>query len=87
MASLETNGSPQLELARSFLLGIEKGDMNAVGKTMHKDHRRLTYPRTLGKPVQTKEEYLKHTGEVASIWTQGAKVSYIGFSLISPPVI
>jgi len=66
MSNLETNGSPQLELVRSFILGIEKGDMDEVGKTMHKDHRRFTYPRSLGKPVQTKEEYLQHAGAVIS---------------------
>ena len=78
MSSLETNGSPQLELARSFFLGIEKRDINQVEKTLHKDHRRLTHPRSVGKPEQTKEEYLKHNGEVLSLLTEDCKVSYVG---------
>ena len=75
MSSLETNGSPQLELVRSYLLGIEKGDMKAVGRTACKDYRRITYPRSVGRPEQTKEEYLQHTGEVASLWAEDCKVN------------
>lgn len=77
MSNLETNGSPQLELVRSFHEGIAKGDMSLAGKTLHKDHRRLTHPRSVGKPVQTKEEYLQHTGGLASFWAEECKVSRI----------
>ena len=77
MSSLETNGSPQLELTREFILGIETGDMNKAGETMHKDYRRFTYPRSVGKPAQTKEEYLQHTGELANLWAGERKVSHV----------
>jgi hypothetical protein len=76
MTNLQTNGSPQLELVRSFLLGIEMGDMKKAGETMHKDYRRITHPQSVGKPVQNKEEYLQHTGELASLWTDRS-VCYI----------
>lgn len=75
MSNMETNGSPQLELVRSFQVGIEKRDVAQCAKTMHKDHRRYTHPRSIGKPVQTKEEYLQHIGELFSFWTEDCEAS------------
>ena len=51
----------------------------------NEDHRRITYPRSVGKPEQTKEEYLKNTGELLSLWTGDLDVSCtLGCHSISP---
>lgn len=70
MSGVETNGSPQLELVRSFLLGFEKRDVDLIENALHKDYRRITHPRSVGKPEQTKEEYVQHTRELISLWTE-----------------
>ena len=79
MSGIETNGSPQLELVRSFLLGIENKDVDLIEKTLHKDHLRITHPRSIGKPVQTKEEYVKNIGELFNLWTEMKASCALGF--------
>lgn len=76
MSSPEINGSPQLELVLSYLQGIQKGDMNRVGKTTHMDHRLLTYTESAGKAVQDKE-YLQHVGGIPSLRTEDRKVNHM----------
>src|SRR5258708_4939510 len=44
---------------------------------------RITHPRSLGKPDQTKEEYVKHTGEVISLCTD-FEASYICSNVLPP---
>ena len=46
-------------------------------ETLHKDYRHATYPRSIGRPEQTREEWLKHITEYMSLWTE-FEVSYIG---------
>ena len=70
MSCLETNGSPQLELVQSFLRGFEKKDVGLIEKTLHKDHLRIYHPRSVGMPVQTKEEYIKTLTELIGLWTE-----------------
>jgi len=64
-------------------MGLEKRDMAQCAKAMHKDHLRYTHPRTAGKPVQNKEEYLQHTGELVSLWTKDCE--FIFHSVIETP--
>ena len=86
MSNLETNGSPQLELVRSFYIGIEKRDMAQCAKTMHEDHRHLTHPRCIGKPVQNKREYLENMGELAGLWTEDCEASCVSHVPVFPLV-
>jgi len=58
--------------------------MDHIAKHLHKDHRRITYPRSVGKPEQTREEYLQHTSEVVDLWT-GCEASYWLLLLKLPP--
>ena len=44
---------------------------------MHKDFRCVNYPRSLGKPEQTREELLEHWAGIISLWAD-TEVSYIG---------
>ena len=82
MARLETKGSPQLELVRSFLLGFEKQDVGLFEKPIHKNFRRTFHPRSIGKPEQTREQYLQYAEEFASLWGEEREVSYIYCCLI-----
>jgi len=68
MSSAEITDSPQVRLMHSLVEGFRNKDMDHVAKLLHKEHRRITYPRSIGKPEQTKEEYLRHTGEVMGLW-------------------
>ncbi|KAF9782946.1 hypothetical protein BJ322DRAFT_1022463 [Thelephora terrestris] len=56
MTSPETADSPQIELLKSFIEGFKTIDIDRIAKTLHKDHRRITYPKSLGVSEQTKEE-------------------------------
>ena len=78
MSNIKTNGSPQLELVHSYVQGIEKRNIGQAGKTLHKELRRITYPRSAGRPEQTKEESLKHIGGFVSLCTEDCEVSYVG---------
>ena len=69
MSSSEATNSPQVNLMLSLVEAFKKRDMDLVAKLLHKDHRRLTYPRSLGRGEQTKEEFLQRTGEVIALWT------------------
>ena len=85
MSGSQTADSPEANLMRSWLEGWEKKDVNHLANLMHEDHRRITYPRSVGKPEQTKEEYLKNTGELLSLWTGDLDVSCtFGCHSISP---
>lgn len=70
MSNTETTDSPRVQLVRSYCEGFSKKDMDHIGKLLHKDHRRVTYPRSLGKADQTKEEYLKQLAQGMSTWTE-----------------
>jgi hypothetical protein len=76
MSSQEAADSPQVKLIRSFVEGFKTGDVDLLAKHLHKDHRRITHPRSLGKPEQTREEWLQHIAEFISLWTDGCQASY-----------
>ena len=75
MSSSEATNSPQVNLLLSFFDAFRKIDLDLIGEHLHKDHRRLTYPQSLGKGEQTKEEYLQNLGKVMALWTE-CDVSY-----------
>ncbi|KAF9785474.1 hypothetical protein BJ322DRAFT_1063387 [Thelephora terrestris] len=83
MAGLQTNGSPQLELLRSFCLGIEQKDLSQTAKAMHKDHRRITYPKSLNIPTQTGEQYLERLEGFLKAMADGPKMTF--HSVIETP--
>ena len=51
-------------------------DMDLLAKLLHKDYRYTGYPRSLGKPDKTKEEWLEHTKGILNIRT-AHEVRYI----------
>lgn len=74
MSSAETTESPQIKFMRSFIQAYEKRDLSQLAKYWHKNLRRIIYPRSLGLPEETKEEWAQHITELMNLWT-GLEVS------------
>ena len=83
MSNSENSDSPQVKLIREWGGAFEKIDMDAVAKTLHKDYRHTIYPRSIGRPEQNREEWLKHIAGLSSLWTK-VEVSYIFVSTRIP---
>jgi hypothetical protein len=59
--------------------------MDIIASTMHKDYRYISYPRSLGKPEETREVWVERFAGVISLWTgDGPEVNYI-WLLLGPP--
>ena len=84
MANPETSDSPQVKLFLECSRGFQTKDLDVIAKNLHKDCRYVAYPRSLGRPNQTKEEWLEQWAGILSLWTGELEVSYIGCS--SDPV-
>jgi hypothetical protein len=56
--------SPQIKVMNEWKEGFLKMDIDILGKCLHKDFRRVVYPRSLGEPVQSKEEWVKEIGGI-----------------------
>jgi hypothetical protein len=80
MADPESSDSPQIKLFRECSRAFLTRDSDLLAKTTHKDYRYVNYPRSLGKPEQTKEEFLEHWAEAMSFWIADPDVGYIGCS-------
>ena len=80
MADPASSDSPQVKLILECSRGIRTKDLALISKTLHEDFRNTPYPRSLGHPEQTKEEFLERWAEIIGLWTAGTVVSYIGCS-------
>lgn len=56
--------------------------MDHISKTLHKEYRHTIYPQSLGKPEQTREEWLGQSAEIIGLWID-LEVGYIGYPLDS----
>jgi len=65
----KTTDSPQLQLVHSLIDSFRRRDVDHLATLLHKDHRRIYRPRSLGKPEETKEQWLKNVAEATSQWT------------------
>lgn len=79
MSSLEDSDSPQLKLVNEWSRGFPEKNLDVIGKHLHKDFRRFTYPRSIGQPEQTKDEWLTHFAGVIKFST--------GFKVGSPQLL
>jgi hypothetical protein len=86
MSSHHTTDSPQIKLTYEWAEGFRKKDLAVISKLLHKDHRRITYPQSLGIPEQTKEEYIQQMTEIINVWTDGCEVSCTGCCLSLVPL-
>jgi hypothetical protein len=80
MANPESPDSPQVKLVREWGRGFRTRDLDLVAKPLHEDFRYVSYPKSLGKPEQTKEEYLEHYAGRFSLWTTDSEVGCVGCS-------
>jgi hypothetical protein len=80
MANPESSDSPQLKFLHEWGQGFQKRDLGLIAKTLHKDFRYVTSPKSLGQPEQTREEWLERFAGILSLWTAGPDVSSIGRS-------
>ena len=71
------NDSAQIQLIRSWGEAWATKDLESIAKHLHKDYRHTTYPRSLGRPENTKEESLKEIAGILKLWTD-REVSYVG---------
>lgn len=69
MSNPQSPDSPQVKFIRLFVQGHEKRDIDHLAKHWYNDLRRITYPRSLGLPVETREEWFQSTTELISRWT------------------
>ena len=69
MPDWENSDSPQVKLMREWDQGFEKRDLALIAKSLHKDYRHTYYPRSLGKPELTREQWLGYIAGVISLWT------------------
>jgi hypothetical protein len=86
MANPESSDSPQVNLFLECSRGFQEKDLGAMTKSLHKDCRYIAYPRSLGKPDQTKEEWLEKWAAVVSLWAGELEVSYIAV-VPQPPFV
>lgn len=69
-------GSQKVELILKLVRAFEMKNMDFLETHVHKDYRRITYPRSLGKAEQTGEEWLQDSAEIMNLWTGDGKASY-----------
>jgi hypothetical protein len=79
MVDPESSDSPQIKIFYELSQGFQTRDLDLIAKAIHKDFRHVAYPRSLGEPEQTREEFLEHWGRIISFWTTDSEVSYIGY--------
>jgi hypothetical protein len=79
MSDSESTESPQVKLMHEWGQGFKKRDLDLIAKSLHKDYRHTTYPRSLDKPEQTREEWLQQFAGVIGLWID-LEVSYISCS-------
>ena len=79
----DTNlNSPQIKLLIDWNQGFQQLNADILAKHVHKDFRRVIYPRSIGHPEQNKEQWLQEIKTIIG-FTTGFDVSEIPCSL--PP--
>lgn len=79
MTGPQTTDSLQLKLFYELARAFQTGDVALIAKHVHKDHRRTIYPRSLGRPELTGEQWLQNISEQMSLWTGDTEASYTTF--------
>ena len=68
MSDPESSDSPQVKFMRDWAEAFKKKDLDLIAKALHKDYRHTAYPRSIGRPEQTREEWLEHITTLLSLW-------------------
>ena len=83
MSSQGTADSPQVKVIRSFAQGFDKMDADHIINLLHNDHRRVTYPRSLGRADENREEWSQRIVEVVGLLTE-CTVNHGGRTTLCP---
>ena len=75
MSAPKTEDSPQVKLMRLLAEGTGKRDLGVLESILHRDFRSVLYPRSLGMPEKTREEWLKNAAEAFDLWTEDCEAS------------
>ena len=78
MSSPQNSESPQIKLINEWTRGFVERDLDLIAKALHKDFRRITYPRSIGKPEETGKEWLESFGGFLPFCTE-VEVSYTSY--------
>ena len=70
MSDSKSSDSPQVKFIDEWLQAFDARDMDRIAKCLHKDYRNIMYPRSLGKPEETKEEWLEYMAGIFNLWTE-----------------
>ncbi|KAF9779285.1 hypothetical protein BJ322DRAFT_452798 [Thelephora terrestris] len=68
MSSQGTVESPQVEFIRSFVREFENKDVEKIATFLHKDLRRVTYPRSLGRSDENRDQWQHRIDEIVGLW-------------------
>jgi hypothetical protein len=77
-----TSDSPQRKLLYEYKRGLESRNLDIIAKTLHKDFRYIFYPRSMGYPEQTKEEWIARFSGYFAVWTD-MQVNSLNINLLS----
>lgn len=75
--------APETKLVLEWGCGFQKKDPDHLAKYLHKDFRHVTYPRSLNRPVQNKEEWIAQMKQIFPLWTE-MEVSFLRYLLRLP---
>jgi hypothetical protein len=82
MANPKTSDSAQVKLVHEWGRGFQARDLDLIEKALHKDYRYALYPKSLGKPEETREEWLARFAGVLSLWAADQEeVNHTGYFL------
>lgn len=69
MSGQENPESPQVKLMHEWGRGYVERDIDLIAANLHKDYHHIIYPRSLGMPEETREQYLQHMKGVIPLWS------------------
>ena len=75
MSSSQTNDSPQVKFALSFVHAIGNRDADLLADHLHTDFHRIIYPRSLNRPEYDKGEWVQQYRELMGFWTENTNAS------------
>ena len=82
---LENSESPQVKLINEWGQAFAKRDIDLIANLLHKDYRHISYPRSLGRPEETREEWLQHIARIINLWTEDEVNPIVLYSIRSSP--
>ena len=77
--------APETKLVLEWGEGFQKKDANHFAKYLHKDFRYITYPHSLERKPQNKDEWITEMSQILPLWAE-TEVSYLCYlsSLLCP---